>query len=390
MKKGKIAIIFADAGLGHRRDAYNLYTALKQKGYNVVLLNFSDPKIIGKFFSFLWEIAKNLYEFFQRKLLLKQITKSPLTALAMQFYSFLISHKLINFIKRNNVRLLISTHPIPLIDLSYKKNLRTKIINLIPDSLSYLSVWFYVLPGSNAYYFVNDEKSKQILIKSGIKKEKIFVVGHILPLKETKKSLKRVKERALKIKNKKPLIFATTGGAGTNEKELKKIISLYIKERKGHLLINCNHHFWLFERLINGKIKGKIKRKQKIYDGIILIGYKYTVKFRNSEISFLLAIGDNEEEKRENSIKIFNKFLPLADILITKPSELSFYSCGIPIILFSPTNVVERSNRAIVLKAGYAVKFKKDIYLNTIIGNLKLSTIFFGTENAIKIIEKLM
>lgn len=384
--KGKIAVTFVDAGLGHRRDAFNLFNSLIKKGLDAYLFNVFDKDVTGKINSNIWNVIKKLYEFSQRKMILKELTKFPLLTFFMHLYSFIISKKLIEFIKKRKIKILISTHPLPLIDLSYKKNLRVKLINIIPDSIDYLSVWFYLLPGKNVIYFVNDRYSKEILMKSGISKERIFVTGHALPLEETEKSLKRIKKRIRNIMKDNYLLFVTTGGGGTNEYEIKEIIKEYCKLKKGKLIINCNHHEWLFKKLIRNR---RIVNIKKICDGILVIGYVYTVKFSNLKIDFLVAIGENENEKRENSIKIFNKFFYKADIIFTKPSELAFYSCGIPFVFFPPTNIVERRNFKVV---PFAVKFNG--LLNSIneikkeINELDLRPIFFGTQKMIEIIKK--
>ncbi|MEM1577572.1 MAG: hypothetical protein QXM27_00950 [Candidatus Pacearchaeota archaeon] len=390
MKNKNIAIIFVDAGLGHRRDAYNLFISLRKNKYKVYLINVFDSDIVGKFYSNIWNFVKKVYEYSQRKMVLKEITKFPLLYFLMELYSFLISKKLIEFIKKKKIKILISTHPLPLIDLSYKKNLKIKLINLIPDSIDYFSLWFYLLPGKNVFYFVNDRYSKEVLVRSGVSKERIFVTGHVLPIEETEKSLAKIKKRIRNIKNGNYLLFVTTGGAGTNKLEIKQIISEYCKLKKGKLIINCNHHDWLFRELIG---KRKIINKKEINDGVFVIGYTYTVKFSNLNIDFLVAIGENENEKRENSIKIFNKFFYKADIIFTKPSELAFYSCGIPFVFFSPTNIVERRNFKVI---PYAIKFNglinsiEEIKKEIESGNLYLAPYFFGTKKIIRIIKNML
>jgi hypothetical protein len=389
----KIAIAYVDAGLGHRRDAFNLYNAFKQLTKDeVILINATSAEIVGKFNARIWDFTRKIYEFFQRHFFTKYITKSLIISWLMNVYSFMISRKLIDFIKKNKINVFVSTHPLPLIDLCYKKDLKVKLVNIIPDCIDYISAWFYLLPtGPNKpIYFVNDKKSKKIL--KSLKVENVFVVGHALPL-EAEISLSRIDERIKRIEKKKARFLVTTGGAGTNFLEIKKIIEVFPR-KKNELIINCNQHAWLFKKLIK-ECKGRIEGKNIILDrdGEIEkeIGFVYYVSFDGLFCKFLLAIGKNEGEMRENAIRIFNKFFPYADVLVTKPGELALYSCGLPMLLFSPTNVVEITNYKTALRKGYAIRFDyrylKKFSLKKF-KNLYVKT-FFGTKRMVRLLRKL-
>jgi len=384
-----IVIAYVDAGLGHRRDAFNLYKAFKSLiKEKVILINSTDKKIVGNFNAKIWDIVKKFYEFCQRHFLTKYVTKSFIVSMLMQIYSFMISKNIIEFIKKNDVDVFVSTHPLPLIDLCYKKNLKVKLVNIIPDCVDYISAWFYLLPSqteNKPIYFVNDKKSKKVLKNLNI--ENVFVVGHVLPL-EAEISLNRVEERIRKLRKNKGRFLVTTGGAGTNFFEIKKILKIFPR-RKKELIINCNHHVWLFKKLIK-ECKGEIVDKFIILDKDIEIGYIYVVKFDQLFCKILLAKGFSEDEKRENAIKIFNKFFPYADVLITKPGELALYSCGLPILLFPPTNVVEITNYRMAIKKGYAIKFDYKYLKKFPIKKFKnlSSKSFFGTKRIVRILRK--
>ena len=388
----KIAIAYVDAGLGHRRDAFNLYKAIKNlTKEEVVLINATSKNIVGKFNSRIWDLTKRVYEFFQRHFITKHITKSIVVSWLMHIYSFMISHKIIDFINKNKIDVFISTHPLPLIDLCYKKNLRVKLVNVVPDCVDYLSAWFYLLPSetNKPIYFVNDKKSKKVL--KNLKVEKVYVVGHALPL-EAEISLNRIEERIRRLKKGKGRFLVTTGGAGTNFNEIKRIIQIFPQaiSKKKELIINCNQHAWFFKKLIK-ECKGRIEDKNIILDEGKEIGFVYYVRFKNLLCKVLLAIGKNEEEKRENAIRIFNKFFPYVDVLITKPGELALYSCGLPMLLFPSTNVVEITNYKVAIKKGYAIKFDYR-YLKKFpikkFKNLHTKT-FFGTKRMIRILRRL-
>ena len=128
--------------------------------------------------------------------------------------------------------------------------------------------------------------------------------------------------RIKRIKNGKPIrILMTVGGAGAGYKQFKEmVIHLlpYVKEKKVTLLINFGDHDTVYNKLIND-VKG--------IDAKLFFNEYDKLKQLNNE----LRLNDLEGIYAIYNKNIFeavystNLLMPNSDVLITKPSELSFY-----------------------------------------------------------------
>ncbi|MGB9598383.1 MAG: DUF6938 domain-containing protein [Minisyncoccales bacterium] len=229
-------------------------------------------------------------------------------------------------------------------------------------------IWAPIFPEqSKIKYFAPTERVQERLMLYGVKKENIFLTGYPLsPLifseeKVRNSFLRRVLKldpqgRFLEkyrffIENKighlsfseEPLkILFSLGGAGA-QKELALLILRSLKEeiKKGRI-------DFILSVGINKKAKEFFEKK------ILEI-----FSFHPKNISLLFF------ERIEDYFEAFDQTILEADLLITKPSELSFYSqLGIPLLLLPPIGYQEIFNEDWLLKNNFAIKAKNLNYFS--------------------------
>lgn len=212
-------------------------------------------------------------------------------------------------------------------------------------------------------YFAPNERTKRRLELYGVPKENIFLVGYPLPMScigdKTRSLLKEsIKNRLVNLDVGKKyesnyaslikiylgdlpatsdhpltLMFAV-GGAGAQKEIGISILTNFRKEIIGNKMRII---------LVAGT---SLKIKQYFKDEIKRLKMQ---KFKNVEVLF----ADNFEEY----FKVFNDSLNKADILWTKPSELSFYTAlGLPIIIAPTIGSQEDFNKDWLLTNGFGVE----------------------------------
>ena len=374
-QKTKAWIVSVDMGYGHQRAAY----PLRFLAYKNEIITANNYRGIPKKDRAIWRQSREFYEFMSRFKKIPVIgqtawnfydnlqeiadfyPKRDLSALSFQI------KEIYNWIeKRQWGKHLIerlSKKPIPLISTFFISAFMAEVHNY-PGEIYCLATdtdinraWAPKHPAtSRIKYFAPNYRVVERLKLYGVPPEKIFLTGFPLPAENTgqngldvlKKDLvnrlvnldpekkywnfyKQVAKKYLDVK--KPpeksnhpltLMFAV-GGAGA-QRDIGVVILNSLKneilQKKMRLILVAGIHNSL----------SRFFRQEIRKAGLI--------KQINKEVKIIFAPSKNEYFKN------FNQALKTADILWTKPSELSFYcALGLPIIMAPPIGSQEQFNR---------------------------------------------
>ncbi len=391
----KALIISVNMGYGHQRTAYSLKNfAFKGK---IILAN--DYKGIPLKDREIWEVSRESYEFvsrfkrvplignaaflifdaFQRILsFYPRRDLSKPTFVLKRIYSLIRRGWGADLIRRVSHEGLVGKMALPLISTFFTPAFMAEFFNYPGEIFCVVCdtdisrTWAPLKPRkSRIKYFAPTHRVVERLISYGIKKENIFLTGYPLPLENAdEENLEMLKEnlknRIVNLDPRKsyfkeykfliekklgklphrynhPLtIMFSVGGAGAQKeigvKILKSLLS-EIREEKIRVILSVG---------IREKVEKYFLRNIKELD----LGNKLS---KSIEIIF--------EKNIEDYFREFNKALMEADVLWTKPSELSFYSAlGLPIIIAPPVGSQERFNRDWLLKSGFGLTQKNPIY----------------------------
>ena len=402
----KVWLISVNMGYGHQRTAYSL----KNLAYGEEIINANDYQGIPKKDRATWETTRKFYEFisnFKRTPFFGNLVFTIFDTF-QKILSFYPKRDLSkpNFQLKQNYSLIKKGWGRHLIEkLKTKLPKEAKVEKKTKSSLSVESsklkvnlpiisafftpafmAEFFGYPGeifcvicdadisrswasleskkSKIKYFAPTERAVERLKLYGVKKENIFLTGYPLPLEniggENAEILKAdLKNRLLNL---------------DPQKKYFKNYQALIKENLGKLPEKSDHPLTLIfsvggagvqkeigNKIVNGLVKEIKGGKIKI---ILVAGIRERVKeyFEKSIKKLELEgyLGQNIEIIFERDIKSyfrkFNLALRKADILWTKPSELSFYSAlGLPIIIAPPVGSQEEFNMRWLLKSGFGI-----------------------------------
>lgn len=358
----KIWLVSAEMGYGHLRTAYPfLKYANNEKIISIGNDEFTSPKVKSK-----WQRMQKLYEFITRnkdknfvgKFLFKLLNKmlwipnpytnkdlSKPTFQVKTLYSYIKDGLYDDFIK------IIEKENLPILSTFYAPTIAADYFGfdknycIITDS-DLNRVWVAEDPKkSNVKYFVSSYRAYNRLKKYGVLPQNIFVTGY--PFNRnifTDKAVKYSIARRLKlfapenfylqklakellqldyqnIERNEPLtIMYAVGGAGAQKEIGAKIVKSFKQD-----LLDGNCKIIL--------VAGSRKDVAEYYFN--LIG-----KYKLPNLSILY------NEDKIAYFEEFDKNILEADILWTKPSELSFYSAlGIPLILTPSVGAQEKCNK---------------------------------------------
>lgn len=377
------AIIFTvSMGYGHQRTAHHLkelgeiinvndhpFVPEKEKklwkktsAFYHSISSFKSFPLIGSFLFSIFNFFQKIQKFYPKK-------KREKPNFYLKTIYFLIKRGwgrelIFHFSKEKKP--LISTFFVPAFFAEFF-NYQSEIFCVVCDT-DISRAWAPLFPfKSKIKYFVPTKRAKERLLLYGVKEENIFFTGY--PLSPVNFPENKVKEaflrRIAKLDPKKnflkkygefiqekigPLSFSqeplkilfSLGGAGA-QKELAllilKSLKKEIEKEKVHFLISVG---------INQKANDFLRKK-------ILEIFNFFPK--NIEILFF--------EKLEDYFNAFDKAVLESDILITKPSELSFYaSLGIPLLLLPSIGYQEDFNEDWLLKNNFAIKAKNLRYFS--------------------------
>ncbi len=364
-------------GYGHQRTAYPLRDlALHGKVVNANHYN-GIPKKDKK----IWETSRSFYEFISR------FRRAPFIGLAL--FLFLDSfQKIVGYYPKRDLsganfsgKVIFSSirkgwgmdlikkmekSSLPLITtfftiafMAEENNYPNDIYCIICDA-DIARGWVSLNPQkSRIKYFVPNTWTRDRLKQYGVVPENITLTGYPLPKENIGKNMEIVKkDLAYRILNLDP--------SGRYQKMYAPLIKNYI----GELPTMPNHPLTILFSIGGAGAQKEIALQ-------ILQTLKEKIKAR--EVRFIISIGVREKLRAyfENNIKglgvgdwvsilsgktmpeyfnAFNEALRTTDILMTKPSELSFYSgLGIPIIIEPSIGSQEDFNRRWLMHIGSAV-----------------------------------
>ena len=216
----KILITYASYGNGHKSAALSVYNYLKDKGYEVKII---DILKYGNIFS---KIDKKTFELnykyqqhhFLFTLAFRLTNNKIITSIYKKLTNFLFKSELKEEILNFNPDICISTHffgNIAMAIVKKKFNLKTKIIDILTDYKAH-TIWLRNYKMEDAIIVPNN-KVKKDLIKYGIPQTKIYPFGIPIDKKFNKlSSIKKTKEQYQITNLNKTVLFLGGGGYGSS------------------------------------------------------------------------------------------------------------------------------------------------------------------------------
>ena len=203
----------------------------------------------------------------------------------------------------------------------------TQVVNVIPDNwpmglhLAEGSIHTVQTPFAYLGYKTLNGMAKEQL--SGMPSHSIYQVGNYIDHELVENIEADTKSRLERIKNNKPLrILLPVGGAGAGQKIFKNLIEFlipYIESKRVQLIINFGDHLNVYEYL-NSNIEKFSSLAEKVFDKYSSI-QQMSNDFNNNEAG-IYAIYHKDIYQAVYSSNILMR---ICDLLVTKPSELSFY-----------------------------------------------------------------
>ncbi len=372
----KAWVVAVDMGYGHQRTAYplrdfafggkvinaNNYGGISRKDQRIWKNNRSFYEFISRFrrIPYIGDLVFSIFDRFQRILVYypKRDLSHPSLMLMDNYYSINNGwgRDLINKIKEA---------PFPLVTTFFDIAFMAEVFNYPNDIYCIICdadvsrSWAPLHPKkSRIKYFVPNTWTRDRLKLYGVKPEHIMLTGYPLPKENIGKNLEIIKkDLSYRIVNLDPT------------KKYQKLYQPLIGAHLGQLPTMANHPLTLMFSI------GGAGAQKEIALGII---NSLKDKIKNKELRFIVSVGtrDNLRQYFEDNVKdleldgwlhvlsgktigeYFEKFnfaLRTTDILMTKPSELSFYSgLGIPIIIEPSIGSQEDFNRRWLLHIGSA------------------------------------
>ncbi len=349
-KSNKIAIIYYNAGLGHLREALCVKDILKSNNYNSDLIDFNEAAE-----GFYANIG-NIYEKMQKNGLSKVLSmawwRNPPDFLVK--YANKIEREkekqatksFEKYLVKKKVDFVITTHFFAAGALAFSKIYKGKTINICVDNMWKNSAWVYSVPGIKTIV-PTEESFRNVYLNGifGLKKKDIVLAGHPFPPDLIKEKMNMHKRRLKKYNSDSALnILVTTGGAGTNEREMSQILEGgkdIVKSGNVNLVLWCNHHSWMKEKLQEKANRFGLSRCNNL-----------KIICTKTKIDAIYGLHDQIKD---------------ADLLVTKPGELAMYGGLTPLYLFEPTSSQEYSLADFAYELKCALPVKK-IRAKNIIG----------------------
>lgn len=324
----KILIIYATAGIGHKKAALAVKEAFDKKGKKGVLL-VDVLDYTTKFFKLFYNVV---YIFLVRYLptlwgFFYYILDNPLIYSVLRPLRRLVNHlnskKLIAFLITTKPDTIIATHFMPInvvSDLKKRGVLKTRLISVMTDYKSH-KFWFSKYVDS---YVVGSEYTKNDLIKRGIPPDRIQPFG--IPCAKSFSEEKNI--AALKsemgLDPAKKTIFILGGGFGIGP--IKRLV-LYLDkvDREFQGIVVCGYN-------------------KKLYTSIERITQTTTHKFKNYRF-----------------VNNIDELMAVSDVLVSKSGGISVteaLNAGLPMIVIHPIPGQEMRNYKFLEKHNAALKIR--------------------------------
>jgi hypothetical protein len=361
-------VVAVDMGYGHQRTAY----PLRGMAVGGRIINANTYIGIPKKDKSLWNTTRSLYEFISRFrrvpligvflfLFLDRFQKImgyyPKRDLSKSNFS---GKNVFHFIKRGWGKDLIERlkkNPVPIVSTFFTPAFMAEYFQYPSDIYCVICdadiarTWVSLDPKSSRIkYFASNTWTRDRLKLYGVAPENIMLTGYPLPKENIGGENMEIAKKDLAHR----LLNLDPGG------RYRKLYAPLIKSYLGKLPEMSNHPLTVMFSIggagaqkeialsIINNLKGKIKAKELRF--IIAVGthqelYQYfSQHVKDLELDGWLHI--LSETSIEKYFEVFNQTLRTTDILMTKPSELSFYAgLGIPIIIEPSIGSQEDFNR---------------------------------------------
>ena len=335
--KKSIVIGTIRMGFGHWRIAIALASAahkLGLKSYLLDLMSFTDTsvaksiKFLEGYYNGFSRLSQN-WKWFNEHIWEKITSKTSLTLDSSVQQRALSEFFIPAFEKIPKQIPLVAAHP--WVGHAAVLNGTEKVISMIPDNLP-LAFWLvegsiHTIQSPSAYMgyrtLINMEKGPAI--SKCISKDEIILAGHYIDYELTSNIEADCRSRLNRMKNGQPRrLLLTMGGAGAQAlkfADIAKYCKKYIEEKKAALLINMGDHKGRWEILKQHLDKDKISY-------IMHDDWKKTQKFileMDGKDSVVTGVHIFLHSDFYGAVYATNLLMRHCDVMITKPSELSFY-----------------------------------------------------------------
>ncbi|MBP5403050.1 MAG: hypothetical protein J6Y36_07825 [Treponema sp.] len=335
--KKSIVIGTIRMGFGHWRIAIALASAahkLGLKSYLLDLMSFTDTsiaksiKFLEGYYNGFSRLSQN-WKWFNEHIWEKITSKTSLTLDSSVQQRMLSEFFKPAFNKIPKEIPLVAAHP--WVGHAAVLSGTKRVITMIPDNLP-LAFWLvegsvHTIQSPSAYMgyrtLINMEKGPAIT--KCVSKDDIILAGHYIDYELTSNIEADCKARLNRIKTGQPRrLLLTMGGAGAQAlkfADIAKYCRKYIQDKKAALLINMGDHKGRWEILKQHLDKDKISY-------IMHDDWKKTQKFiseMDGKDSLVTGVHIFLHSDFYGAVYATNLLMRHCDVMITKPSELSFY-----------------------------------------------------------------
>jgi UDP-N-acetylglucosamine:LPS N-acetylglucosamine transferase len=367
----KAWLITTKMGYGHQRAAYPLKPIAYQRiitANNDAIIDTKEQKIWRRLQTFYETISRissipiigkslfAIYDFFQSIRPLYPFRDQSLPTLHVSYMKHLIKKglckSLISYITQSNPNVpIITTFYLPALAADYAKY--PHIYCVITDTDLH-RVWVSDNPKqSNIVYFAPTERACKRLRSYGIKEENIVHTGFPLPkdlVGEHNQIIKRnLAHRLVNIDPQK-----------VYEKTIKDQRGIFFKSNKNHPLTLTYvvggaraqlHILYLITTSLQQKIKHEELKLQVLFGTHLKAAENFRLFCMQNHIDKQIHIQVAADVG--TYFTEFSDALQTTDILISKPSEMSFYTAlGIPLLILPPLGAHEEQNKEWLLHKG--------------------------------------
>jgi len=379
-------VISINMGYGHQRTAYALreiavdnkiicandYEGIPNRDrafwngsrkFYETISRFNDIPLIGKRIFKIYDKLQKIGDFYPKR----NLSKAGFTEwFTYQIFSFHWGEHLIKNVcwpsAKEKAKPFISTFFIPAF-MAEHYNYPGEIYCIVCDA-DVARGWAPLIPQkSRIKYCAPNERTRQRLALYGVPKENIFLTGYPLPMScigdKTRMILKNdIKSRLINLDPEK-----------NYEKNYASLIDIYLKETT----VTSTHPLTIMfavggagaQKNIGIKLLTSFKKDiEKNEAKIVLVaGTKLKIKqyfeeeIKNLQMEKLKNIEIVYADNFNDYFDAFNKALSKADILWTKPSELSFYTAlGVPIVIAPTIGSQEDFNKEWLITSGFGAE----------------------------------
>ncbi|MEW6007164.1 MAG: glycosyltransferase [bacterium] len=306
----KIIVFSIRAGMGHIKGGEALCEAINTlDGNSAKSITLLENTFLGWFinFSYLW-MARHL------PLAWSLLYKQKIFYSHTGYIDYRIKREALRIIDKESPDCLCSTHPFITSAISKIKNRNFKLISVATD----FSCHPIGIKPNVDLFIVPHKHTSELLLKMGVEKEKIRVIGIPISLKFSKSG--NISKKSLGF-DEKPIILEMGGGYGLGH--IERFIPVLAKDRELFQLI-----------VIAGKNKGLEKRLEASFK-------KHGIKGR------VFGFVDNVSELME-----------ISDIIIGKPGGVGIMEAcakGLPIVITEVVPGQEEANAKILIDEGIAI-----------------------------------